>query len=90
MKVIVLYRPESEHGRVAETFLHDFKARHPTTKIESVNIDSREGVALAMLYDLMQFPAILALATDGMLLKHWEGNSLPLIDEVAAYVYTPY
>ncbi|HSH55921.1 MAG TPA: hypothetical protein VK983_03785 [Candidatus Limnocylindrales bacterium] len=88
MKVVVLYRPESEHGRIAETFIHDFKAIHSTTKLDVFNIDSREGIAMTMLYDLMQFPAILALATDGTLLHQWQGGSLPLMDEVAAYVYT--
>ncbi len=89
MKVLIIYRPSSEHARVAETFIHDFKARHPATKLEILHLDSREGMATASLYDIMRFPAILALAIDGTLLKHWEGGELPLIDEVAAYVYRP-
>ena len=46
----------------------------------------REGIAMASLYDIMRFPAIMAIALDGTLLHHWEGEQLPLIDEVASYL----
>lgn len=89
MKVVIIYRPESAHSRITETFIHDFKGLHPTTKVEVINMDSREGIAMATLYGMMRFPAILAVANDGVLLKFWEGESLPLMDEVAAYTYSP-
>jgi hypothetical protein len=37
----------------------------------------------------MSFPAILAMATDGTLLHMWADERLPLMDEVASYMYTP-
>lgn len=85
MKVVILYRPESEHARAVETFIHDFKARYSSVQVEILNVDSREGIALLSLYDLMRQPAIIAVANDGILLKHWEGPELPLMDEVASY-----
>lgn len=88
MKVVILYRPESEHARSVETFIHDFKARNGSVKLEIVDVDTREGVATASLYDIMRYPAILAMAGDGSLLKHWEGKELPLMDEVASYAYS--
>lgn len=87
MKVVVLYRPNSEHGRDVETFIHDFQDRHQG-KLEALNVDSREGNATATLYDVMQYPAILALREDGTLLRSWEGNELPMMDEVAYYVFS--
>jgi hypothetical protein len=54
--------------------------------LEVLNIDTREGSATATLYDIMQYPAILVLHTDGYVQKIWQGDSLPLMDEVAAYV----
>jgi hypothetical protein len=86
MKVIVLYRPESEYARSVEVFIHDYRARHDD-KLDVINIDSRDGVAMASLYDIMQFPALLAIREDGSVLKSWEGSDLPLMDEVAAYAY---
>ena len=88
MKVVILYRPNSEHGRQIESFTHDFQATHPDVRLEIENIDSREGGATASLYDVLQYPAILALREDGSLLKAWEGDMLPLMDEVASYAYS--
>ena len=87
MKVVILYRPNSEYATRVEAFVHDYQVRHGSAKLELVNIDQREGSALASLYDVMRFPAILAMETDGKLLQMWEGEQLPLMDEVAAYMY---
>lgn len=89
MKLLVIYRPDSEYSRSVETFLHDFKARHGAVvrKIETINSQSRDGMALMSLYDIMQQPAILALTDDGQLAQHWSGSTLPLMDEVAGYFY---
>lgn len=87
MKIIVIYRPNSEHGRLVEEFIRDYQMRHGTGRLEVLNIDSREGGATASLYDIMQYPAILALQDDGQVLRAWEGETLPLMDELAGYSY---
>ncbi|MGC1176656.1 MAG: hypothetical protein WA843_01180 [Candidatus Saccharimonadales bacterium] len=87
MKVLVLYRPNSEHGRLVEEFMRDFRSRYPDTRLEVLNLDSREGSATATLYDIMQYPAILALQNDGAVQKVWQGDVLPLMDEVLAYTH---
>jgi hypothetical protein len=87
MKVVVLYRPESEHARAVESFMRDFHERNSDMAVETVNVDSREGIAMAQLYDIMRYPAILVLAGDGSLQKLWEGEELPMMDEVASYAY---
>ncbi|HET7320548.1 MAG TPA: hypothetical protein VFI84_03125 [Candidatus Saccharimonadales bacterium] len=88
MKIVVLYRPNSEHGRVVEQFIHDYQNTHGTGKMEVLNLDSREGTATASLYDVMRYPSILALREDGQLLRSWEGEPMPLMDELAAYAYS--
>jgi hypothetical protein len=87
MKVLVLYRPDSEHARAVEAFMRDFEHRHAGEHIEPLNVDSRDGIAAISLYDVMQYPAILALRDDGSVLRSWEGNNLPLMDEVAFYTF---
>lgn len=84
MKVIVLYRPNSEFSRVVEEFSHDFERRY-TRKIELVSLDTRDGAATATLYDITQYPAILAIRDDGQLLKEWQGGVMPLMNEVSYY-----
>ena len=85
MKVLILYRPNSEHARRVEEFIHDYQSRHKSNRLEVLNMDTREGAAMASLYDVMQYPAILVLQTDGFPQKVWQGESLPLMDEVASY-----
>ena len=90
MKLVVMYRPESEFSRAVETFVGDFKRRHEGVgrRIEVINVDSREGMANMSLYDIMEQPALMVLSDDGQALKIWTGSVLPLMDEVAAYFYT--
>jgi len=88
MKIVVLYRPDSEHGRLVEEFIHNYQERHEAGNLEILNIDSRDGIATASLYDVMQYPTILALRDDGSVLKSWEGEQLPLMDEVASYAFS--
>lgn len=88
MKVLILYRPRSEHGREVEEFVRDFKALHGNNRVDELDVDSRDGVAMASLYDIMQYPAILALRDDGSVLKSWEGGMLPVMNEIAYYTFS--
>lgn len=54
-------------------------------KLELVSVDTRDGSATATLYDVMKCPAVLALADDGSVLQEWQGESMPLINEVSYY-----
>jgi hypothetical protein len=88
MKVVIIYRPVSEHATSVESFVRDFKQRNPTIEVELLNADEREAIAKAEVYDLTSYPAILAMTNDGQLLKHWQGEQLPLMNEVASYGYS--
>lgn len=87
MKLLVLYRPQSEHARTVETFVHDFKRQHEGVgrRIEVIDYDTREGQAEASIYDIMDHPALLVLGDDGHMAASWVGPQMPLMDEVAAY-----
>ncbi len=89
MKVCVLYRAKSDHARQLEEFLREFERRQARQHLEIIDIDTREGTATASLYDILAYPAILALTDDGQLLKSWVGEEVPpLIDELAYYVHS--
>ena len=85
MKVVILYRQNSEHARDVEAFIHEFQKGHNGDKLESLNADSRDGVSTAELYDITEFPTLIAMADDGSMLKTWSGLPLPLQNEVAYY-----
>lgn len=90
MKIIILYRPQSEFSRGVETFAHDFQSRHldMADNLELIDYDSRDGSRTAQLYDVMSHPTILILRDDGSLVKDWRQDSLPPIDEVANFAYS--
>jgi len=87
MKVVLLYRPNSEHSRKVEDFARDFTRFNRDRRLDLVSLDTREGAATAAIYDVMQYPAVLALSDDGGVLRNWQGDQLPLMNELAYYAH---
>ncbi len=85
MKVVILYRPGSEGSRTVEEFAEEFSRRYEDRKLELVSVDTRDGSATATLYDVMRYPSVLALADDGQVLHSWQGETLPLMNEISYY-----
>ncbi|GEM_PF-431915 len=90
MKLLVLYRPNSEFARGVEEFLRDLREVYSVDDrhLRVVDYDSPEGTAVASMYDIMNQPAIMVTDDDGGYVKHWEGASLPLQEEVAGYLHS--
>ena len=88
MKVLVLYRPNSDHGRLVEDFVRDYERAGHGGKVELFSIDTREGSAMASLYDVMEYPSIMVTRDDGSIVRTWQGKILPLQNEVAAFAYS--
>lgn len=87
MKAIVLYHPKSSHTRVVESYVREFASRGHG-EISLVSLETKDGVDTARLYDIVQYPAILVTRDDGQLLKDWQGEQLPLMDEVVGYLHS--
>lgn len=86
MRIVMLYRPASEHARRAEEYVADFERFHPGETIEVLNVDSVEGSQLAGVYGVMDHPTVLALADDGRVQQQWEGiDKFPLMNDLAYY-----
>lgn len=83
--MVVLYREKSEHRRAVEEFAREFE-RRTSKKLDLIDIDMKQGSDMAELYDITEYPAVLATADGGSLQNMWMGEPLPLINEVAAYV----
>ena len=86
MRVVILYHPNQEFAGMAEDYARDYYHRHQDRpKIELLSLDTVEGSEMAKLYDVVRYPAILAVAQGGGLQKLWQDRPWPLMDEVAAY-----
>jgi hypothetical protein len=83
MVLVVLYRKNSEQFRPVYEFLEMMRRRYPGKAIVELDLDTRDGSAEANLYDVVQYPALLVRSLDGRVQGMWEGEPLPLIDEVA-------
>jgi len=84
MKVAVLYRSNSEQERPVLDFERDYN--HVTGRqLSLLDVNTRDGWAMASLYDIVRYPAVLAIDNNGQLLQLWDGDNLPLMNEVMYY-----
>jgi len=65
-------------------FEHEYTRRTNRT-ITLLDVNTRSGASLAELYDVMQFPCVLAISNDGQMIQMWQGDNLPLMSEVTYY-----
>lgn len=84
MKIVALYRPNTDHERTVTDYQRDFLQR-TGQEIELVSLDTVEGSDMARLYDVTSYPALLAVTDEGVLKQMWQSELLPLMDEVQAY-----
>lgn len=85
MKVSVIYKEESDHAREVFDYLRDFK-RQTGHDLETVDPDSAAGADFCRTYDIVEYPSIVALSSDGQLQNLWRGRPLPTISEISYYV----
>jgi hypothetical protein len=83
MVLVVLYRKNSEQYRPIYEFLEMMRRRYPGKAIVEFDLDTRDGAAEASLYDVVQYPALLVRSLDGHVQGMWQGEPLPMLDEVA-------
>ena len=85
MRVVVIYRSESDYARQVVDFLRDF-SRQTGHVLEEMSPDSVEGNNFCEVYDIVEYPTIIALSDNGQLQNLWRGLPLPTISEVSFYV----
>lgn len=85
MRVVVIYKEETDYARQVTEFLHDFE-RQTGHELEALNPETGEGISFCETYDIMEYPSIAALSFDGKLQNLWRGLPLPTISEVSYYV----
>lgn len=84
MKVVIVYRNESDHAREVIDYLRDFERQTGRT-IATLDPDSKDGIDTCRAYDIVQYPTVMATSDDGHLLNTWVGTPLPTISEVSYY-----
>ncbi len=84
MRVVVVYKEQSEYARTVEEFLRFFK-QVTGRELETMEPETRDGIGFCTTYDIMQYPTVIALTDDGQMLNKWAGLPLPTVNEVSFY-----
>jgi hypothetical protein len=85
LRVVVVYKYESDHAREVLDYLRDF-SRQTGHTIEEIDPDTPDGTDFCRTYDIVEYPTMLALSDNGQLQNMWRGRPLPTISEVSFYV----
>lgn len=83
MRMVVIYKSESDYARNVIDFLRDF-TRQTGHTIEELDPDTKEGTSFCRVYDIVQYPTLIAIDTDGVMQNTWVGT-LPTISEASYY-----
>lgn len=84
MRVVVVYKEQTDYARQVTDYLRDFERQSGRT-LETLNPETREGIGFCETYDIMQYPTIIALSDSGQMQNIWRGLPLPTISEVSFY-----
>ena len=84
MRVVVVYKDNTDKTRDVTDYLRDFK-RQTGHEIEEIDPDTPDGAMFCRTYDVVEYPTMLAISDDGQLQNMWRGLPLPTINEVSYY-----
>jgi len=83
MKLLVIYRDNSDHSRAVTDFLEMMSRKYPDKKAELLDIETRKGADTAQVYGVARYPALILMTYEGRVIQLWAGLPLPMLDEVA-------
>lgn len=83
MKLVIVWKEESDRASEVREWLRDFEHDVGPGKIESIDPETREGNNFAETYDVVEYPTILAIDSNGKVLQMWRGVPMPQIEKVA-------
>lgn len=83
MRVICVFRDNQDYTRTVTDWMEDVR-RQTGYELEAMDPDS--NTAFCETYDIVEYPAILALGNDGEVLAMWRGREMPLINDVLYYL----
>ena len=85
MRVVVVYKDQTDYARAVVDFLHDFQCQ-TGHELEILDPDTADGTQFCETYDIVEYPTIIAISDDTVMQNSWSGLPLPTISEVSYYV----
>ena len=87
MRAVIVWKDNTDYSREVIDWLNEFSKR-TGKEVESIDPESIDGESFTRVYDVVEYPTILALDNEGKVLESWRGTPLPRIDEVSYYAET--
>jgi len=84
MRVVIVWKDYTDYSRGVIDWMREFR-RRTGKELENLDPESLSGEIFVRAYDIVQYPSIIAIASDGREQKRWVGLPLPLINEVSFY-----
>ena len=84
MRITVLYQSNTEGERPVTEFAREYE-RRTGRQLELLDVNTREGWSMASMYNIVRYPAVIALTDDGRMQQLWMEETLPLMNEVLYY-----
>lgn len=83
--MLIFYRKDAETHRLVDEFIHEFSKQYPDAELTLLDVDTLEGSQQAEIYDIVQYPTVIATSNDGATLQRWDTGLMPLMNEVSYY-----
>ena len=85
MRVVAVYKQQSDYTRPVEEYLFDFK-RQTGHDLEVMDPETPEGISFCEAYGIVEYPTLIAVSDSGQMQNMWRGMPLPTMSEVSFYV----
>jgi len=85
MRVVVVYKQQTDYTRVVEEFLHDFE-QLTGHELETLDPEAPGGTSFCESYGVVEYPTIIAISDSGHMQNLWRGLPLPTLSEVSYYI----
>ena len=85
MRIVVVYKQFSDHAREVDEWIHEFEQRSGR-ELEKLDPEMPDGESFCTAREIMEYPTIAVVDSDGKTYEMWRGSPLPVIDEVMGYI----
>ena len=85
MKIVVFSREGRDYSRSVTEFVEMFKRKYPSQSVVVKDPDTKESTSMLTALGVNQYPAVVVMTEDNRATQLWQGEPLPLSDEVAAF-----
>ncbi|MBQ6130544.1 hypothetical protein IJI72_02560 [Candidatus Saccharibacteria bacterium] len=87
MKIVVVYKPYSDHGSETEDWMRELLKRgEGKVEVRPLNPETKEGEGFCQAHGILDYPAVVVVGEDGKDYFATSGKPLPTFNEVMSFL----